>query len=103
MTTHEVRRKGKWHLAYVASESEDDHEYEIARLPDKSWACACMSFVFNKDQPKQCKHIRAWLAGELMDASKAVKAVKRETVSIKSDGETFKVRRAITFGDIPTT
>lgn len=49
MRTHDVRRKGKRHLAYVASEKEVGHEYEIARLPDKTYACACLSFTFQQD------------------------------------------------------
>lgn len=102
MTTHDVRRKGKRHLSYVESESEADHEYEIAQLPDKTLACACMAFVFSKASPKACKHLTAYLAGELMDTRRAVKAVTRqETVTIAAAGERFKVRRAITFGDVP--
>lgn len=37
-----------------------------------------------------------------MDARKAVRpTVRRETVSVAAAGEQFKVRRAITFGDVP--
>ena len=61
-----------------------------------------MAYVFNRQAPKTCKHLRAYAAGEAMDAQRAVKpTVRAESVRITTAGETFTVRRAITFGEVP--
>jgi hypothetical protein len=50
---------------------------------------------------ERCKHILAYQAGETMDAQRAVKPfVRQESVRVVSVGETFTVRRAISFGPI---
>lgn len=100
MTEKHVRDTGARHLAWVASESDAETEYEIARLPDRRLKCACLGYAFSKQAPKTCKHIAAMQAGETMDRTRAVKpTVRQERVVVKAGKETYTVRRAMAFGD----
>ncbi len=99
MTVH-VKRKGAQHVTYVESDKERDKEYEIARLPDGNLACACMAYVFNKERPKTCKHIRAYQLGDYIE--RCVTDSRPEPprkVTVAAETFTFK-RRAISFTPI---
>ncbi len=88
---------GGEHVSTVASETFPDKTYDIHRLHGQL-VCDCGSFRFSR-LPKSCKHLEAYLAGETMDALRAVKpTVRQETVRVKVKDETFTVhRRAISF------
>lgn len=60
MTTKMMRAKHGWtHVAFVASLTEDDLEYEIKRHDDGHLGCACHAYVFSKTK-EPCKHIEAF-------------------------------------------
>lgn len=90
---------GWTYLATVRSESEPDRSYDIKRGTNGMLGCGCLAFRFKKGE-KTCKHLRAYLAGEAVDARPVRQQVRPETVRVKSDNETFTVtRRAISFTD----
>lgn len=92
----------RWeHLADVESDSEIGKTYEIKRSAAGQVGCECPSYRFKRGE-KTCKHLRAYLAGDQMDARRAVKpTVVHERVRISSGGEMFTVtRRAITFREV---
>lgn len=100
MTQKLVRRKGAEHLTFVESENDNGTEYEISKLPDGSKACACMSFVFNKEVPKTCKHINAYkMASVGFDRQNTQRSEPRSKVSVGGESFTF-TRRAISFGKV---
>jgi len=84
-------------VATIWSESEPGKTYDIKRRADGVYGCGCTAYRFAKGE-KTCKHLRAYLAGEAMDAMRAVKpTVGQESVRVSSAGETFRVKRAIAF------
>lgn len=92
----EMRAKHGWtHVAFVESETEADTEYEIKRHADGRTGCACHSYVFSKERPRNCKHVRALLG--LPALPEWMTAEKPETVTstVSVGAERFKVRRAI--------
>lgn len=98
--TINVKRRGARHVTCVESDKERDKEYEIAQLPDGSLACACMAYVFNKERPKTCKHIRAYELGCAIERSINDTALEMPRKA-KIDTETFTFkRRAISFTPI---
>jgi hypothetical protein len=98
MTTKMVRRKNATHVTFVASDSRDDVNYQIARLPDGSMACACASWAFNTDRPKSCKHLdahryRASLSGRRRQATVIVRSEPEALpAAVTYQGETFTFR-----------
>lgn len=102
MTTVLVRRKGAEHVTYVESDKQTDREYELARLPDGNLACACMSYVFSKAVPKSCKHIEAYTGSHVPDAKKQGRPESPRQIYYAGETFTFKTKRAISFGGIPT-
>jgi hypothetical protein len=100
VTTKMVRRKGAVHVTYVESDSELGLHYQLAQLPSGHLACACTSWVFNKEQPKTCKHIAAYRA------SNGAAVHKQKLPALHGPGkpvarvvETFTFTRGITFED----
>jgi hypothetical protein len=99
MTTKMVRRKGAVHVTYVESDSELGLHYQLAQLPSGHLACACTSWVFNKEQPKTCKHIAAYRA---LNGAATVRQRQRVTEKAQvpvERVETFTFTRGITFED----
>lgn len=84
-------------VATVESETEPGKEYDIKRHPTTgALGCGCTSYRFSRGV-KDCKHLRA-LRGAALPAKAVRPSVEPETVRVKSDGEMFTVRRAISFG-----
>lgn len=88
----------------VASDSEPGLRYAIKiRRADQHLGCDCLAYRFAPKVAKTCKHIRAWRAGEAVDARPVRPTVRPEQVRVQSNGEMFTVtrRRAIAFGAVP--
>ena len=67
----------RWtHEAYVESDTEIGRAYEIKRSADGRLGCECPRYRFKRGE-KTCKHLRAFVAGETMDAQRAVKPTVR--------------------------
>lgn len=103
MTEKHVRDTGAKHLAWVASESDAETEYEIARLPDRRLKCACLGYAFSKKTPKTCKHIEAMHLDVAQRPADTVPTGRwqppppKRSVAVR--GEVLTVRRAMAFGD----
>lgn len=93
---YRVKRRGAVHLTFAESDERAGVEYEIAKLPDGNFACACMGFVFDKHVPKTCKHISAYAGVEPTGAFEG--GTFSDAVVAQVAHETFTFRRAISFG-----
>jgi hypothetical protein len=65
-------------VCHVASHTERDAEPYKIRLKDGIHHCNCKGWVFSKDVPKTCKHIKAYLA----DKGKTQKVAELSDVQI---------------------
>ncbi len=99
------RGKANVHVTYVSSDNEPLLGYEIKRHPKGHLLCGCESFAFCR-KPKTCKHLKAWslvdVTARLLHVS-AVKDAKQPLPTpthVTINAETFRFRRAITFGDV---
>jgi hypothetical protein len=87
------------HVAYVWSDSQPGKEYEVKRhRTTGALGCSCPAYRFVKGE-KTCKHIEAYARVNFTRDSTPLKC-PRPSVSV--GGETFTIRRAITFGEMPT-
>jgi hypothetical protein len=87
-------------LGHVASFSEDGKEYDVRIDQDGNYGCTCMWWAFHRKE--RCRHINAYHTGALaqhMSNSPIVPEVMIVGPGTPT-GETFRVRRAITFGAI---
>lgn len=98
--TVKVRRKGAEHVTDVESDKEPGKSYEIARLPGGLLACACMSYVFNKDTPKRCKHLVAYTGSHVPDAQKQGRMEPVREIYYDGETFTFTAKRSISFSPI---
>lgn len=95
----------KWtKVATVESDSERGKTYDIKRHPTSgAFGCGCTAYRFSRGV-KTCKHLQALgLARSVFPAARPVEHFNRppETVErVQLAGETFTVRRAITFGPL---
>jgi hypothetical protein len=107
------RRGGvQWdHVAYVESHSERGKEYEIKRRrQDGHHGCSCKSYQFARGI-KGCKHLDAFFAHDSVGKQLAAVYAGRPEAAramhhphpVVVQGETFTVRRAISFGAIPVS
>lgn len=93
------------HVAWVDSESEPGVEHEVRRrVSTGTIICTCLGYRFSQS-PKHCKHLAALRLVEarpgqstrpITAAIRAVAATHEVRVAAVG-GETFRVRRAISF------
>lgn len=96
--TKHLRRKGWGLLGTAESNTRPGIEYEIRRAPDGTLGCACMGWAMRK----HCTHLDAWVAGSRAEAStKQAPGPTFNVRTVRTGGETFTIRRAISFGEIP--
>lgn len=94
----------KWiPIGWVESESEPGVSYQIKRRPGSdALGCSCKAYQFKRCE-KTCKHLQAY-AGAAAPAL-GVTVVTRlrqpapEAATVTVSGETFRVRRAISFSN----
>lgn len=100
VTVKSPRGKDNVHVTYVSSDTDALTTYEIVRRPlDGAILCGCTAFVFNRDTPRTCKHIRAYQqAGASRTYSERQRVAERGKMPTERV-ETFTFRRAITFDD----
>lgn len=83
----------------VESDSRPGTFYAIKKRDDGTFGCACMAWRFNKATPRTCKHLDAFRMAHVgFDRHSTTLASTRPTISV--GGETFRFRRAISFGAI---
>jgi len=100
-------RPALWvHVGEVESFTDASERYEIKRrVADGHFGCACKGYRFSKGI-KTCKHIDAWTGrGRVLSVHaippRPVAATHADTETrINVRGETFTVRRAISFGGL---
>lgn len=91
-----AKRRAWTTVGEVASETDKGTTYAIKRAENGDLGCACASYRFAPKTAKTCKHIEAWLAIKPVVQLHELVTGERVVVS----GETFTVRRAISFGPI---
>jgi len=64
-------------VCHVTSHNEPDKTYAV-RLKDGIHQCSCKGWIFSKEVPKSCKHIKAYLA----DNSKVQKVAESTDMQI---------------------
>lgn len=92
-----VKRSTGWtHVAFVASMTDPDEQYEIKKRDNGQDGCECKSYQFSRGD-KSCKHLRAYYAGEsfivAMEPAVRAAARKMDTQTVSLEGESFMIRR----------
>lgn len=92
-----AKQKAKpWTYVTTAnSETRRGETYDIS-IRDGIYKCACMAWVFSKETPKTCKHLKTYLGARVSERE------EQHVRAVTSTGEELVFsRRAIAFGAIP--
>jgi hypothetical protein len=97
------RKRGWTHVAFVASQNDEDVQYEIKAHEDGRMGCACHAWAFSPSPKLPCKHLLAFQQHVPTARGRKYGDTPEDyAVPVVVRGETLVVsrRRGISFGPV---